>query len=82
MPLWDGIEQRCRVGFSQHHFVAHSKTFDKTTLQVAEVYSAGSSSPSIKRKMWQHNMVGCCLAAHISDFPSAGKYTSKAATSF
>jgi hypothetical protein len=50
-------------------------------LQVAEVYFAGSISP-IKQKKWQHNVVGCCLAAHITDLLSAGRYFSKAATSF
>ena len=76
----DGIDQ-CRVGFLQRHFVAHAKTFDGVLAQVTEVYSAGSDSP-IKRKKWRHNM-GCCLAAVISDFPSAAKCnTSKATTAF
>jgi hypothetical protein len=68
----DGIDQ-CRVGFLQRHFVAHArKTFDGVLAQVTEVYSVGSDSP-IKRKKWRHNM-GCCLAALISDFPSAAKH--------
>ena len=76
----DGIDQ-CRIGFLQRHFVAHAKTFDGILAQVTEVYSAGSDSP-IKRKKWRHNM-GCCLAALISDFPSAAKHIpSKATTTF
>ena len=74
--VWDGIYQ-CRV-FLQRQFVAHAKTFDGVLAQVTEVYSVGSDSP-IKRKKCRHNM-GCCLAAHISDFPSAAKYTTSTAT--
>ncbi len=47
--------------------------------QVTELYSVGSDSP-IKRKKCLHNM-GCCLAALISDFPSAAKYLTSTATS-
>jgi len=74
----DGID-RCCVGFLQRQFVAHAKTFDGVLAQVTEVYSVGSDSP-IKRKKCRHNM-GCCLAAHISDFPSAAKYTTSTAAS-
>jgi hypothetical protein len=74
----DGIDH-CRVGFLQRQFVAHAKTFDGVLAQVTEVYSVGSDSP-IKRKKCRHNM-GCCLAALISDFPSAEKYTTNTATS-
>ena len=74
----DGIDQ-CRVGFLQRQFVALAKTFDGVLALVTEVYSVGSDSP-IKQQKCRHNM-GCCLAALISDFPSAAKYTTSTATS-
>ena len=74
----DGINQ-CHVGFLQRQFVAHAETFDGVLAQVTEVYTVGSDTP-IKRKKCRHNM-GCRLAALISDFPSAAKYTTSTATS-
>jgi hypothetical protein len=76
--ILDGIDQ-CRVGFLQRQFVALAKTFDGVLALVTEVYSVGSDSP-IKQQKCRHNM-GCCLAALISDFPSAAKYTTSTATS-
>jgi hypothetical protein len=75
----DCIDQ-CLVGFLQYHPVAHTKTFDGVLAQVSEIYSAGSES-LIKQKRYRHNM-GCCLAAIISDFPSAENSISKTTITF
>ena len=59
----DGIDSY-RVGFLQRHLVKHWKQYDGVLVQVIEVYSKESDSPTSRRKY--HRNKGCCVAVIIS----------------
>ena len=65
----DGVDG-CRVGFLKRHMVKHWLKYEGSLIQVTEVFSGASESPT-KRRLYHHN-IGCCVAAVISSLPSEG----------
>ena len=63
----DGFEG-CWVGFLKKHLVKHWRTYEGALVQVTEIFSKHSLSPTKKRLHCHY--VGCCVAAIISLMPS------------
>ncbi len=88
VQILNSLDGKCPYGMvlnsvvgsdSQHHFVAHSKTFDKTT-SGRGVFCWEQQSHQAKEVATQHGWL--LPRSTYLRFPSAGKYTSKATTSF
>ena len=66
----DGVDS-CRVGFLKRHLVKHSKQYEGALVQVTEVYSGLSESPT-KRRLFHRN-IGCCQCAIITPLPKESR---------